>query len=303
MEIVLWVGSVIVAVLISHFYYKRSISKVLSFFLLLDDKPLSHVSPDVRERLEFTFKAAPEQPPPDGGAVGEGIVGALSIESLHHLQLVIANTGVRAISFKENPCISIPSDNLILDASLIYRKPRDLGAEIIRLPVGEDKCQKLKIAVPVLNRDEYVILKLLLSGEFDTSSLKLQLLSEDLERSIGVTELPPQATKSFRESIEWSAIWVGGILLLFCSSVLIISNSYDHLNIVQWDGLVDFIKKWMDIDHIALIISTVGATLFGLVGVALLFGIGLIPPFRKIRLVIPSELKSTKITVQPDKDK
>lgn len=296
MEIILWVGSVVIAILISHFYYRRSISKALSFFLLLDDKPLSHVSKDVRERLEFKFKSSPKQPSEEGDKrLAAEEPQSIGIDALHNLQFVIANTGIRAITFAENPSIDIPTDNLILDASIIHQKPDNLGAGVIRLPVGQGECQRIKITVPMLNKGEYVILKLLLSGVLDTSALKLRLLSEDLERNIDLAELPTDSTKSFRESIDWMAIWVGALLILFCSAIVIVCDAYNKSNLVHAKGAVDLILKWLDVSHIALMLAMLGSFLLGLFGFALLLGIGLIGPFKRVRLVIPAELRTTQI--------
>jgi hypothetical protein len=295
MEHVLWVLAIIISIVIAHFYYRLSLNKALSFFLLLDDRPLSKVDPNVRARLAVKF-SAPEPPPNPGNPAPQGEVIAhepIDIGDLQHLQVVIANTGVRAITFQEAPILPISVDGLILDASIIHQCPLDLSASLARLPVDADGMQKTRITIPMLNRGEYVVVKFLLSGIADTSSLKLQSLAEDLPRSIPIKPLPANATKSIFEAIDWMAVWIGATCIAWAIGIYFVNRSAFAAHPLPDPfkaGVANFFHSTETID-IGLFISCTAVVGIGGLGAGLMFGMGLGAITKRHRIVLPKELR------------
>lgn len=297
MEYVLWVIGVVIAIVVAHAYYRLSISKSLSFFLLHDDQPLSKVDPNVRSRLVVQF-FKPEAPPSTNDAfplTGEApsSQNATIVQALHHIQVLVANTGVRAISFTEAPTIEIPSGKLLLDASIIHQRPKDLGASLARLPVADDGVQRLRLAIPLLNRREFFIVKLLLSDVIAPLDIKVHLLAEDLDRTIGIRPLPANATKSVLEAFEWPAIWVG-VLLIFCTTaLLLVENAFYKLHplpSILDVGITAYFSSLTAI-HVELGLGFVGILAYGFIGIVLLFGIGLQSLTNWRRIVLPTEMR------------
>src|SRR6516225_8652420 len=130
MEILLWIVGIVLSIGIARHYYKQSFSKRLSFFLLVDDRPFLRIAPDVLERLKINYTL----PPPTPDSAQE--ISTQVISSIHHLQVIIANTGARAITFVESPTIEIPVNAAVLDATIIHQNPSDLEVSLLRQPWG-----------------------------------------------------------------------------------------------------------------------------------------------------------------------
>ena len=296
METILWVIGILIALAIAHIYYRLSLSKSLSFFLLLDDQPLSRIDPNVRSRLRVQF-FNPEGPPPNVDAPNEVVdiqTGQHAvIQALHHLQIIVANTGVKAISFTESPVIDIPAGKSVLDASIIHQRPLDLGASLARMPVKDDGIQKLSLSVKLLNRREYFIVKLLLSDVVNPSDLKVHLLAEDLERTISVKRLPANTTKSVLEALEWTAIWLGAVLSILVVALYFVASKLYELHPIPSPLDIGFGKFFLQLtfEQACLIGAYVGVAVFGFISAVLFFGIGLQSLTNWKRIILPAELR------------
>lgn len=290
MEFVLWILALVISLAIAHFYYRRS-GKSLSFYLLFDDQPLSRVDPTVRERLSIAF-SYPEAP---GSPVepGRGNLSTSPISNLHHIQVIIFNSGVKAITFNESPIIEIPGDVTILDASLIYQKPPDLDADIARLPSEEGKDQKVRIATKMLNKGELVVIKFLFSEAIDSAKLKLHLLAEDLPRNIVIRPIPREATKSRWEATDIAAIIVGVTCILLGAATVALAAHALHTNpppSMEKFGIFGFIEHLTFINYMCAV-SFIGSVFLGFFGAVISFGIGIQPLFQRDRVVLPIGLR------------
>ena len=283
----------ILGVACSYAFYRLALRKTLSFLHLVDDQPLSRVNSDVRNRLVVRFFSP--RPPPDTNnqAGGEGEQDAREVGALQHLQFILMNSGLRGIKFEETPTLEIAADKVILDASIVHKHPADLKASINIRPVSEGGMQQIHFAVPLLNRGEYVLVKLLLSEAIDAGQLRLHLVAEDLPRQIVPKALPPDATRSLLESIEWSAIFVGS-LFLACALAMyfVIIAGFTAHPIPEWTdaGLVTF-KAKLEWIHLGLIVSSMGDALMGGLGAMIFFGIGFQSLTHRNRIVLPPELR------------
>jgi hypothetical protein len=303
MEATLWITGIVAAIIIAHVYYRLTVSKSLSFFLLVDDQPLSRVDQDVRNRLVVQFHD-PEPPPANDAANAITVNAGLrtTVGALHHLQVIVANTGVRAITFAEAPNMTIPSSSQILDASLIYQKPADLGASVARLPVGDDGEQHVSLSVPMLNRNEFFVAKILLSEAINSRDLKLHLRAEELERTICIKELPPEDTKPLREAFEWPALWIGALLLIGAIGTGLVDREvYEASPLPSFQG--GFLQFWgsFRLVHAAMIMSALFTGLLGAVGALFLISFGVQPFVKWRRVVLPVELRPGGIPTRPKK--
>ena len=297
METAIWtLVGIAVTFGISHLYYRMGSSKSLGFFLLVDDQPLSRVDADVRERLVVQF-FVPEAPEGVPGHEREYAAAerrnAIVVGTLHHVQIVVANTGIKAISFNEAPTFDIPANSLILDASIIYKKPQDMTASIVRLPVAQGDMQVVQLAIKMLNRGEFVLVKLLLSEAVPREVLRLHLLAEDLPRTLTATPMPAQSTKSRIESIEWPAVVVGFICAVGAGFTYILAAAFlaEHPLPALFSKDPAAFFGAITSRHFAAGYCLVFAIVMGFFSTAILFGVGLTPGMKSRRFVLPSELR------------
>ena len=68
---------------------------------------------------------------------------------------------------------------------------------------------------PLLNKGEFFVVKLLLSGRLATRDLSLRILADDLPRSVRVKDLPPAALEQKAYKVEWEAAAAGAVVLVF----------------------------------------------------------------------------------------
>ena len=189
----------VVTVLVSRYYFRRSISKRLSVYRLLDSFVFDGITPDVRKELQFRFHDR-------------------NVNELQQVVFLVANDGERAIRDVIEPLgLAIPREIEVLDASIVYRQPEGLMAEIIVEPNAPNSLN-LKFTFPLLNKGEFFVVKLLLSGRFRFSSLSI--LCDDLPRTIKTEPLPADSVQDKEYSFEWIPAILGLIFLVGAAWVL-----------------------------------------------------------------------------------
>jgi hypothetical protein len=275
-------------VLSSYVFYRLSLRKSLAFLLLVNDQPLARVNADVRARLkvEFFAPATPDQDavnPPQPKAVG----------ALHHLQFIIQNAGLRAIRFDEMPSILIPGTATLLDASIVYRGPETLQVSLEVNPASADGSQRVALRIPLLNKSEFCVLKLLLSEAIDPKSLVLHLSGEDLPRTINWKDLPSDATKPMKESIQWFPALTGCTMMICAGAIYYLAESIEkQQGPIRFSGMTlsQFFGQFTLL-HAELALSVVGFFILAVLGLALTVGFGLGAFTRWRRIILPPELR------------
>jgi hypothetical protein len=105
----------LVTVFASRYYFRRSVSKRLGFYSLLNSLVFEGIAPDVRDQLQFRFQGR-------------------EVKELQQVVFLVANDGERAIrDVIELPTILVPADVEILDASIVYRQPEGLKADVVAM--------------------------------------------------------------------------------------------------------------------------------------------------------------------------
>ena len=174
-------------------YYSR---KSLGVYRLLNSFAFDGIAPDVRKKLQFRFQDR-------------------EVHELQQVVLLVANDGERAIRDVIEPLtLTIPAEVEVLDASIIYRQPDGLEAEIV-IDLHPPASSDLKFEFPLLNKREFFVVKLLLSGRLNVQNLRI--LSDDLPRSLKIRPLPPTAMlpeETFRSLKLRRAISAGFVLII-----------------------------------------------------------------------------------------
>lgn len=168
---------------VGHYYFRRTVSKELSVYLQSSAQLFRGVAHEVRQQLNIEYRGVP-------------------VEHLQEVQFLIANTGERAIRDVIKPLSStLPGDCALLDAALVHVTPKERE---IRLTTTE---RSLQIDFPLLNRDEFFVLRLLVRGRFKSEDLTFQITADDLPPALKPSWSAPDLIKSDeKRSFEYSAL-------------------------------------------------------------------------------------------------
>jgi hypothetical protein len=264
---------VIATILVSRYYFLRSIDKKLSVYGLLNSFVFAGITPDVRKLLQFRFKDK-------------------EVDELQQVVFLVANDGERAISNVIEPLsFVIPNDVEVLDASILHRQPDALQAQ-----VTSNKCTegtRLILNFPLLNKGEFFVIKLLLSGRVSIRDSSLSILADDLPRSLKVRQLPPNSFGEISYNIEWGL--AGMALVVLCFPIWV--SYWLYLLWIVEPGLFPYPWATYTMSAMSLFLIIPGAILIGFfffLGIAMLgaaFFNGEFPPSRRPRFPLPKELR------------
>ena len=196
---------VVVTVFVSRYYFQRSVSKSLGVYGLLNSFVFSGIAADVRNQLNFRFKNR-------------------EVRELQQLVFLVANDGEKAIRDVIEPLgLAIPKDVEVLDASIVHRFPDNLKADLVLTPANVGSM--VTFHFPVLNRREFFVVKLLLSGRLTLSDVEFTLLADDLPRTLSVKPTPSAAIADSGYSVEWGSATCRGFTAILARLVLLLGTS------------------------------------------------------------------------------
>ena len=272
-------AGVAATIVVARYYFRRTINKQISVFVLLSNRVFAGIDQDVRKKLAFHYANK-------------------EIAELQQIDLIITNDGDRAIRDCIEPLqIVLKGDTIILDASVLHRQPNDL--QVIIEQQKNDDSAVVVCKFPLLNSGEFFMLKLLLDGYVSRSEIECRILVDDLPRSFATKSLPPNATTEPKRKIEWVGVALGSIFLLGVAAQATFVWSYYELkpsiSPFPWN---QFSPTWIETS--ALIILSLGAFFMMILGLILLIGMGF-EEFFKLhpRFPLPEELRSRKYRFPP----
>jgi len=185
------VAGAVVTILVARYYFTRTVAKKLGAYLIFKSQIFAGIDSEVRKQLKFTFRNT-------------------EVEDLLLLEFVIANEGDRAISgFIEPLRLRLPSGAKALDASILHRVPESLRIE---LRTAEDRDPEFDL--PLLNKGEFFVVKLLLTGAAARKNPSLTMLADDLPRSLDLQWLPPVQVMEGQRSVEWGGVLGGALVII-----------------------------------------------------------------------------------------
>lgn len=261
-------------ILASRYYFRRSTNKSLGLYRLLNSMVFAGIAPDVRKQLQFRFEEK-------------------EVKDLQELVFLVANDGERAISNVIEPLtLTIPQGVEVLDASIPHRHPDALQVQIAtssHAPAGSE----VSFAIPLLNKREFFVVKLLLSGRISDNDSSFSILADDLPRSLRLKPLPPGAAEDSGYKFEWGLAATAGVVLLFpiwiCYASYLLYTVRPELFPYPWFSFAVSVES--------LLLSIPGAILllgFSVLGLSMvgaaIFG-GEFPPSRGPRFPLPKELR------------
>lgn len=265
---------IVATVLVSRYYFLRTVDKRLSVFGLLNSYVFAGIAPDVRRNLHFIFQDQ-------------------EVTDLQQVVLLVANDGERAISNIIEPLsVHLPSGIDVLDVSILHRNPDVLKAAISQRTSSSG--QIVDFSFPLLNKGEFFVVKLLLSGSVAMRDMAFRILADDLPRSIKVRHLPPASLRDKKYEIEWPLVGIGCAILLFPLWVVymlhLLWTKQPELFPYPWE---QFVISWQS--GLLVLPGIILLLFYGFLGAAIAlsaFFDGEFPPKRSPKFPIPKELRN-----------
>lgn len=273
---------VIATVFASRYYFRRSVDKQLTPFVQNLTNVLHYIEEDVKSELEVRYRG-------------------VQVENLQQTQFLIANTGERAIRDLIEPLtLKIDSADEIMDVNILHIHPhgRDVKANLVK------SGKAVKFDFPLLNKDEFFIVKLLVNGNPDRWDYKFNIVADDLPpqlliKSLSYDQIEHDGPREKRGFELGPAI--GGLVFLFLS--LCISLISYYVGGVEIPVIESEVWSWLNFIPFIGIAHWVGyivAFIFGLIAIFAIIGAFTSSfefPKRK-KFKVPSELASA--SWQPD---
>ena len=267
--------SALVTVLASRYYFRRSIKKSLGVYGILHSRVFSGITADVRKQLHFRF-------------------GDVDVQELQQTVLLIANDGERSIRDVIEPLtLDLPPEVELLDASILHRHPGELDVSVKGSP-KELGSPNVVVRFPLLNKGDFFVVKLLLSGILPSKKLVFRILADDLPRSLEPMSLNPAMLIGTERKVEWGLLAGSAVVLLFPAwlvySSYLLWLSRPRMFPYPWASYQFSLQSLMLLipgGLLFLLFSLIGLMMFA----AALFG-GEFPPSQGRKFPLPSELKA-----------
>lgn len=190
---------VVATLAVAHYYFRRTVSKELTVYLQSSAQLFRGVASEVRRQLVIEYKG-------------------VAVDHLQEMQFLIANTGERAIRDVIAPLtVTLPDEAFLLDAALLHTNPEE--RQITLVPAEH----LLSFNFPLLNRDEFFVVRLLVRGRVAAEKLRFTLTADDLPPVLTPIWTPPDLVKSdekrsfeyplligsaFVGAIGWAIAWL-----------------------------------------------------------------------------------------------
>lgn len=271
--------SLITGYVISKYFFRRSLNKRLSIYLLMNNRVFSGIDKTVRGHLKFIFNDK-------------------EIVELQQVELIVANDGDLAISNCIEPLrLTLPNSVKLLDASILHRNPNELKVTIVQKENNSDGCI-LEFNTALLNKGDYFYLKLLLDGKLLFRDMDFQILAEGLPRRLKPDWLPANSSQLSERKVEWGAVLMGAMIMFwgFLLAKAMWSKYVENPSIFPypWNEFV------FGSASIWVFIGALGSIALELLGVTLALAVGLEGVImRSIRFALPDELRG-RVTLYSD---
>jgi len=239
-SILIGVAATIIA---SRHYYRRSIQKELTPFMQLQSNVLSRIDEDVKTDLHIEYKKT-------------------KVENLQQMQLLIANTGERAIKEIIKPLrLDLPSNCQIMDANILHVSPDGREVEMQL----SDSGNSVQFEFSLLNKDDFFIVKLLINGSPKKSEIVLSIVLDDLPPKLSLKTLDynqiEKKDKKEKDKFDVGSFFGGVFILFLALSFGLLAHYFDSslLPVINSPGW-----EWINSIPFATIASGVGYIFFGI---------------------------------------
>jgi len=259
--------------LIGRHYFRRTTDRSLTPFVHLSSSVLSDIDPEVRSDLKILFH---EQ----------------QIDDLTHIQLLIANTGSRAIRDCIKPLsITFPNETNILDYSIIYKHPKERVISAKHSKGKRGTPDSIEVSFPLMNAGEFFLIKFLIDGKVDPFDLQYRITVDDLPPTLEAEWLPYSSIIKETKKLDWTAIWVGLALVAGAACIaymlFLLWHYQPSLSPYPWKTY-----EFSLVNLIVFIFLAAVSMLLALLGIILMIGMGFeeVFSFTKHRFPLPDNI-------------
>ena len=272
-EVLFLLIGVAATLLVSRYYFRRSVAKSLTPFLHFSTSLFRDIAPEVRQALKIEYAGT-------------------RIEDLMEVQFLIANTGERAIHDVIEPLtVEIPQDCFVVDATLLHTNPAE------RRIILQKTEKSVRFEFPLLNQREFFLVRLLLRGEALPNRFSFTITAEDLPPRLAITPLPFDAIGTPDDKrFEWSGVVAALVIAVLASAVGFVAYNGWRSTPRPYEGWLRLCPamSW----HTACIAGTSLVAVI-LILIAMLvalasFGGGSFPPRKKL-FILPRDLMRRRI--------
>jgi hypothetical protein len=194
------------SVLVSRYYFKRSLNYRLNVYRLGSSRVLAGIDPEIRKELSITFRD-------------------VTVEQLTTITLLVANQGVHPIKDPIKPLtITLPDGASFVDASFPFIFPDGRAVQGNLASANSFVCD-----FKILNPDEYFLVKLLISGDVRPRAVKCEVTAENLPPQLKVQN-PPNVVSG-----NDSRSKLGGFdLFIFVMGIVVALLGVSCLSTIGW---------------------------------------------------------------------
>lgn len=197
-------GGVIATVVVARYYFLRTVAKSkksLTPYIDFFSELLDGIDQEVRRALSIKYQE-------------------IEVENLIEVQFLVANTGEKPIRDVITPLtLSAPNSSKIMNAALLHISPE--GRKVSH-KVDKDN-NTIIFEFDLLNKDEFFVVKLLLSGKAGVEDFIFSITVDDLPPKLETESLPRDLIEvedaDTTPKIEWSLILVGFAFLILGASI------------------------------------------------------------------------------------
>lgn len=254
--------------LVGRYYFRRTTTRAITPFVHLHSWILSGIDPEVRKHLKILFHDEP-------------------VDDITHLQVLVANTGSRAVRDCIRPLRFVfPKGIVVLDHSVIHRHPKELEVKSGKGDPDEQDREVVQVQFPLLNSNDFFLLKLLLKGSLKPTDIDCRITVDDIPPTLDLQWLPPSATEKEPKKVDWPAFGVGlGFLVFVASLVYVVSllwQAQPSLFLLPWKTY-----EFNIVNALVFLMVLIGTLAVVLVGILLMTGIAFERAFRGSRPRFP----------------
>lgn len=264
---------IIATLLISRHYFRRTMERKMTPFIHLHSEVFAGIDPEVRDDIKIYYKNE-------------------EVNDLTHYQVLIANTGDRAIrDFIKPLSVIFPENVRILDVSILHKSPKEFELKY-KVETNDKNMDVCKFDIPLLNKEDFFLVKFLLKGEVSPYSPEFRVTVDDIPPKISPEWLSFSATTEEKGKIEWSAVGVGIGLMSGAASIsyfgYLLWKSNPSLFPYPWSTF-----SFSVLNSITLIFMVLSVLALALIGIILAAGVGFEEVFSKskYKFPLPKELR------------
>lgn len=290
----LTIGGIFIGVLVTYFvakyYFKKGQKeKSLTPYLQFSSRLFQKIDPELKGNLILEYKGRP-------------------IENMSQAQFVIANTGDFAIRDIIEPLkLTLPKENLIFSANLIHIQPE--GRKIDCRTDEEENSNNIIIDIPLLNKGEFFVLKLLYQDyeqeeaeeeqtekkQEKASKYQFSITADDLPPNLEIQRLPFSYYEGEKnKTYDWFGFWIAVIFGVLSTSIFGVLYSFNTSSNNKYllNFEVFFNSSTFNVYNIfILLLAIIGLFTFILAIIGAIIAISDITPDKKPIFTVPLELR------------